>query len=90
MDIGIVGLGRMGGNMVRRLARAGIRRLTAYCRERNVAHEICGKLVVAVRPDEAISAASARGPTSRWQTGDQPALASWPMSSARWSPTRLW
>jgi len=25
MDIGIVGLGRMGGNMARRLARAGVR-----------------------------------------------------------------
>jgi L-2-hydroxyglutarate oxidase len=31
-----------------RLARDGIRSMTEYCRDRGIAHEICGKLVVAV------------------------------------------
>lgn len=40
------------GSLKARLAVAGIRAMTAYCRERNIAHEICGKLVVAVTDDE--------------------------------------
>lgn len=39
------------GSEKARLARDGIRSMTRYCRDRGVAHEICGKLVVAV--DEA-------------------------------------
>lgn len=35
-----------------RLARQGIRRMTAFCREHGIAHEICGKLVVARHADE--------------------------------------
>jgi len=36
------------GSLKARLAVAGIREMTAFCRENGVAHEICGKLVVAV------------------------------------------
>ncbi|MBU3664311.1 MAG: L-2-hydroxyglutarate oxidase [Chthoniobacterales bacterium] len=39
------------GSLKARLAVEGIREMTAYCREKNVPHEICGKVVVAV--DEA-------------------------------------
>ncbi len=39
------------GSLKARLAVEGIREMTAYCREKNIAHEICGKVVVAV--DEA-------------------------------------
>lgn len=35
-----------------RLARLGIRRMTQFCREHDIAHEICGKLVVATDSDE--------------------------------------
>lgn len=35
------------GSQKARLAVAGIRQMTAFCREHGVAHEICGKLVVA-------------------------------------------
>lgn len=35
-----------------RLSRLGIRRMTEYCRAHGVAHEICGKLVVASEADE--------------------------------------
>jgi 6-phosphogluconate dehydrogenase len=48
MDIGIVGLGRMGGNMARRLARGGVRVL-AYDRERAARDALQGEpRVVAV------------------------------------------
>jgi L-2-hydroxyglutarate oxidase len=36
------------GTLKAQLAVTGIRAMTEYCRDRNVAHEICGKLVVAV------------------------------------------
>ncbi|MGB5211844.1 MAG: decarboxylating 6-phosphogluconate dehydrogenase [Gammaproteobacteria bacterium] len=39
MDIGVIGLGRMGGNMVRRLARGGIR-VTGWTRDPSVTREI--------------------------------------------------
>jgi len=39
------------GSLKARLAVEGIREMTAYCREKNIPHEICGKVVVAV--DEA-------------------------------------
>jgi (S)-2-hydroxyglutarate dehydrogenase len=35
-----------------RLAVRGIRQMVAFCREHGVPHEVCGKLVVAVTPDE--------------------------------------
>ncbi len=47
MDIGIVGLGRMGGNMARRLARGGVRVL-AYDRERAARAALAGEPGVAV------------------------------------------
>jgi L-2-hydroxyglutarate oxidase len=40
------------GSLKARLAVAGIREMTAFCRENGVAHEICGKLVVAVEESE--------------------------------------
>jgi len=36
------------GSLKAKLAVAGIRAMTAYCRERGVPHEVCGKVVVAV------------------------------------------
>lgn len=39
------------GSLKARLAVEGIREMTAYCREKNIPHEICGKVVVAT--DEA-------------------------------------
>jgi L-2-hydroxyglutarate oxidase len=35
-----------------RMAVEGIRRMTAFCRENDIAHDICGKLVVATNPAE--------------------------------------
>ncbi|MDT8342677.1 MAG: L-2-hydroxyglutarate oxidase [Longimicrobiales bacterium] len=40
------------GSEKARLARAGIRAMTEYCAHHGVAHEICGKLVVATDPEE--------------------------------------
>ncbi|HVT73236.1 MAG TPA: L-2-hydroxyglutarate oxidase [Lacunisphaera sp.] len=40
------------GSAKARLAVAGIRQMTEFCREHGVAHEICGKLVVAVNDEE--------------------------------------
>ncbi len=40
------------GSAKARLAVAGIREMTAFCREHNIAHEICGKLVVAADASE--------------------------------------
>lgn len=40
------------GSAKARLARIGIRRMRAYCERHGVPHEICGKLVVATRPEE--------------------------------------
>ena len=41
------------GSLKARLAVEGIRRMTAFCREHVIAHEICGKLVVATNDAEA-------------------------------------
>lgn len=40
------------GSLKAVLARRGIRRMTEFCREHGIAHEICGKLVVAADPEE--------------------------------------
>jgi L-2-hydroxyglutarate oxidase len=40
------------GSVKARLAVRGIRQMVAFCRENNIRHEICGKLVVAVTEDE--------------------------------------
>jgi L-2-hydroxyglutarate oxidase len=40
------------GSAKAKLAVAGIRQMTKFCREEDIAHEICGKLVVAVTPEE--------------------------------------
>jgi L-2-hydroxyglutarate oxidase len=40
------------GSAKARLCTAGRERMVAYCREREVAHEVCGKLVVAISEDE--------------------------------------
>lgn len=40
------------GSVKARLAVTGIRQMTAFCRAEGVAHEICGKLVVAATPEE--------------------------------------
>ncbi len=46
------GLAYAPGSAKARLARDGIRRMVDFCRDRGVAHEVCGKLVVATEPDE--------------------------------------
>ena len=40
------------GSLKARLAVEGIREMTTYCREKNIPHEICGKVVVAVDESE--------------------------------------
>ncbi|MCB0998887.1 MAG: L-2-hydroxyglutarate oxidase [Acidimicrobiales bacterium] len=40
------------GSAKARLCTAGRERMVAFCQERDIAHEVCGKLVVATRPDE--------------------------------------
>ncbi len=40
------------GSAKARLARSGIQRMTEFCRHHDIAHEICGKLVVASTPDD--------------------------------------
>jgi L-2-hydroxyglutarate oxidase len=40
------------GSAKARLAVSGIREMAAFCRERGIPHEICGKLVVAVDEGE--------------------------------------
>ncbi len=40
------------GSLKARLAVAGIREMVAFCRARDIPHEICGKLVVATREEE--------------------------------------
>ena len=42
------------GSLKARLAVEGIREMTAYCREKVIAHEICGKVVVAVDESEVL------------------------------------
>src|SRR5947209_7218186 len=40
------------GSIKAQLAVKGIRQMVAFCRAENIAHEICGKLVVATTPEE--------------------------------------
>jgi L-2-hydroxyglutarate oxidase len=40
------------GSVKAKLAVAGIRQMVAFCRAEDIPHDICGKLVVAVTPDE--------------------------------------
>ena len=40
------------GSAKAKLAVTGIRQMTKFCREEDIPHEICGKLVVAVTPEE--------------------------------------
>lgn len=40
------------GSLKARLAVAGIRRMVAFCQQHGIAHEVCGKLVVATTPEE--------------------------------------
>ena len=40
------------GSLKARLAVEGIRRMVAFCQEHGVAHEICGKLVIATSEEE--------------------------------------
>ncbi|MEN9633868.1 MAG: hypothetical protein RL077_2272 [Verrucomicrobiota bacterium] len=40
------------GSLKARLAVSGIRQMTAFCRQHGIAHEICGKLVVATTTEE--------------------------------------
>jgi len=42
------------GSLKARLAVEGIREMTAYCRGKNIPHEICGKVVVAVDESEVL------------------------------------
>ncbi len=42
------------GSLKARLAVKGIRRMVAFCEQHGVAHEICGKLVVATTPEEIV------------------------------------
>jgi L-2-hydroxyglutarate oxidase len=46
------GLYYVPGSLKARLAVSGLRRMVAFCREHDVPHEICGKLVVAVDEEE--------------------------------------
>lgn len=46
------GIAYQPGSEKARLAREGIRRMTEYCRHHGIAHEICGKMVVAVTQAE--------------------------------------
>jgi L-2-hydroxyglutarate oxidase len=40
------------GSHKARLAVSGIRQMTQFCRENDIAHDVCGKLVVATTPEE--------------------------------------
>ncbi len=66
------------GSAKARLAVAGIREMTAFCGAHDVAHEICGKLVVATDPAELprLKTLLARGTANglcglRWLSGDE-------------------
>lgn len=66
------------GSLKAQLAVNGIRRMIAFCERNNVAHEVCGKLVVAVTEDEIprLKELLARGACNglqglRWLTPEQ-------------------
>jgi (S)-2-hydroxyglutarate dehydrogenase len=40
------------GSLKAKFARAGSRSMVAFCQEHGIAHEVCGKLIVATAPDE--------------------------------------
>src|SRR5580692_3217554 len=40
------------GSLKARLAVTGIRQMVEFCQEHSIPHEVCGKLVVAVKSDE--------------------------------------
>ncbi len=42
------------GSLKARLAVTGIRRMIAFCEQHGLAHEVCGKLVVATTPEEVV------------------------------------
>ena len=42
------------GSLKARLAVKGIRRMVAFCQQHGVAHDVCGKLVVATTPEEIV------------------------------------
>jgi L-2-hydroxyglutarate oxidase len=66
------------GSRKARLAVRGIRQMVEFCKSRSIAHEVCGKVVVAVTPDEVprLQALLERGTANgleglRWLTPDQ-------------------
>ncbi len=66
------------GSARARLVRRGITQMTAYCRDRGVVHDICGKLVVAATDDEVprLKALFERGQQNglqglRWMTASE-------------------
>jgi L-2-hydroxyglutarate oxidase len=72
------GLSYAPGSSKARLAVSGIRQMTTYARERGIAHEVCGKLVVAVDEGEVarLRMLEARGRQNglagiRWLTGGE-------------------
>ena len=40
------------GSLKARYATEGNRSMTAFCREQGIAHELCGKVIIATKPDE--------------------------------------
>jgi len=66
------------GSLKARMAVEGIREMTSYCREKNIPHEICGKVVVAVDEGEVprLRELESRGQANglqdlRWLGGDE-------------------
>src|ERR1700704_3010958 len=66
------------GSRKARLAVRGIRQMVEFCKSRSIAHDICGKVVVAVIPDEVprLQALFTRGTANgleglRWLTPEQ-------------------
>lgn len=66
------------GSLKARLAVEGIRLMTSFCREHNIRHEICGKVVVATNPaeEQRLKTLHERGLANglagiRWLTGNE-------------------
>lgn len=66
------------GSLKARMAVEGIREMTAFCVEHSIAHEICGKVVVATSPEEVprLEDLHARGKANgldglRWLSGEE-------------------